>query len=415
MNKINKIPTIMLIPPQRSSLPTTDGGIEMLITNMIKVNEIEKKVIFIIPSIYEKNKASNNFSHTKIYYFRGKKAIDRKIKNYKIIYYFLSCIIVFFKKLLFNRFTYPIFHKGRFVYPNLFLHQCLAICKIEKVDYVVNESCCLDFRLFKQLINFVGEDNFYYRIHNCTPAGSLEERSIFKNSISLSNRGKDRWISLCDVQGDNRVVYNAIDLSLYNKVVSQDEILELRKKIELPTDSTILFFCGRISPIKGVKELIDAFEMLDKKNVILIICGTTTLEHEKQYFESILKRIKNNKEIRYLGYFPNKELYLLYKIVDIQIVPTMCEEAAGLVAVEAMANGKPLIVTDSGGMTEYVDPNCAVILPNNKNIVKNLFFAMKDLIENKDKRLKMGENGMLRSQKFSKENNYFEFVKIFEK
>lgn len=49
-------------------------------------------------------------------------------------------------------------------------------------------------------------------------------------------------------------------------------------------------------------------------------------------------------------------------MADVQVVCSICEEAAGLVAIEGMMSGLPLIITDSGGLPEYVGENAYAVL-----------------------------------------------------
>ena len=72
-------------------------------------------------------------------------------------------------------------------------------------------------------------------------------------------------------------------------------------------------------------------------------------------------------QVIHVGYINNDELYKYYQIADMQAVPSMWEEAAGLVAIEGMASGLPLVVTRSGGMVEYVDEKCALTVDKEKN------------------------------------------------
>lgn len=57
------------------------------------------------------------------------------------------------------------------------------------------------------------------------------------------------------------------------------------------------------------------------------------------------------------------------------MIPSLCEDAAPLVPIEGMCSGLPLIVTDSGGMIEYIDDACALVVSRDE-IVKNLTKAI---------------------------------------
>lgn len=407
---------IMLIPAQLLPIPAVNGGgVELLITNMIDVNEIEKKVSFVIPSIYNEDAAKRKYQYTKIYYFKDGKCLDKSIKNKWIINYIILYLFTFIKKLFFNRFTYPLFKRNKIPYPDFFIHQCISITKKEHIDYIVNESCFIPAKSFSRLVKYIGEKRVYYRVHNMVPVGSLEEREVFKNSITLSEYGRSKWVSGCSVEGDNQVVYHGIDLKQFDERIGDQELDSLRLELGIKKEQKVIFFCGRIVPIKGVKELIEAFQKVEDQDAVLLIAGNASLEKNRDYFDLVLNQINKDERIKYLGFVPNNQLHKYYKIIDIQVIPSLCEEAAGLVAIEGMANGIPLIITESGGMVEYVDKQCAITIPRDSDIVKNLAKAIKELLADNQKRIAMSHHGKQRSKKYSKERNYYQFIKVFRK
>ena len=409
------IPRIMLIPPQILPIPSIGGGgIETVVTNLIDVNEKEKRVFFVIPSQYLKGVESFHYHYSKIYYFDKCKPTNNPFCFSRFKFSFIW-VLALFKKILFNRFTFYLFRKKGFVFPNYFLYQCLLIAKKEKVDYIVNESCLIDSRCFDLLSKYLGKNKIYFRVHNSTPVGTKEERLAINNSISLSEYGKQKWISGCDISGDNEVVYSGINLNIFN--VDNLDKIHNREEFGISNDDFVVFYCGRISPIKGIKELITAFKLIHNDSMKLIIAGGVQFSQNitNSFFDEIMNEIKQDKRIIYLGYINNEDLPKYQPIADIQVVPTICEEAAGLVCIEGMAAGLPLIVTDSGGMPEYVDEKCAIIIPRDDSISYNIKRAIEVLYENNDMRLSMGQHSKERARKFSKEESYHSFVNIFTK
>ena len=95
---------------------------------------------------------------------------------------------------------------------------------------------------------------------------------------------------------------------------------------------------------------------------------------------------------------------------DIQCVPSLWEEAAGLVTIEAMAYGIPTIVTNSGGMTEYVTEENALIIERD-GIAENLKNAICYLKDNPELRNQMSKNAKIQSKKHGEETYYKNFVK----
>ena len=106
----------------------------------------------------------------------------------------------------------------------------------------------------------------------------------------------------------------------------------------------------------------------------------------------------------------NSEVYKYAATADVQCLPTLVEEAAGLVILEAMAEGLPLIVTKSGGVTEYVDDSTALSIEK-ENVAENLKRAILYMKENPEVRRQMSENGKIQSRKYDEQVYYTDFVK----
>lgn len=96
---------------------------------------------------------------------------------------------------------------------------------------------------------------------------------------------------------------------------------------------------------------------------------------------------QDTDRIRFTGYIENAELYQYYQCADMQVVPSMWEEAAGLVAIEGMLSGLPLVVTKSGGLVEYAPKEVAMQIERN-GIVENLKMAIETVMYNPVERRK---------------------------
>ena len=90
----------------------------------------------------------------------------------------------------------------------------------------------------------------------------------------------------------------------------------------------------------------------------------------------------------------------------------MWEEGAGLVAIEGMANGLPLIITKSGGMPEYTGKECAIILDRDEKLTDNIADSILKLFDDADLRQKMSLAGIERSKLFSKEKYFANYMNI---
>ena len=116
--------------------------------------------------------------------------------------------------------------------------------------------------------------------------------------------------------------------------------------------------------------------------------------------------------VQFTGYIPNEDLPDYYRLADLVCVPTLVEEAAGLVAVEAMGCGRPVLATRSGGMPEYLDGSQAVLVDRDGNVAGQLSFAIRMLYEHPDLRAQMSTAGAKTAQRYSSARFYDDFVRI---
>ncbi|MCM1006561.1 MAG: glycosyltransferase [Ruminococcus flavefaciens] len=111
-----------------------------------------------------------------------------------------------------------------------------------------------------------------------------------------------------------------------------------------------VFFTGRLVYYKGVDILLKAFAMTE--NCELFIAGTGEMEQELKAFA---KRHNIEKKVHFLGFLPDEELKQAYADCDIFVLPSVAKsEAFGIVQLEAMVYGKPVINTKLPSGVPYV-------------------------------------------------------------
>lgn len=130
-------------------------------------------------------------------------------------------------------------------------------------------------------------------------------------------------------------IYNGIDVDIFP--FSQDH-------------DDYLLFVGRLHPEKGVAEAVEVARLTGEK--LLIIGPPVTGEYWEKQVAPYL-----NEKIKYLGYVPYKELYRYYQKAKATLVPIRWEEPFGLVMIESMACGAPVIAFRRGSVPEVVVNN----------------------------------------------------------
>jgi len=127
---------------------------------------------------------------------------------------------------------------------------------------------------------------------------------------------------------------------------------ECRKVLNLPQDKKIILTVGNLEPVKGQKYLVDAIQNLiwERKDIQCIIIGTGRLQ-------TALKRqihsLGLNDYIMLAGRKSHDEIPLWMNACDLFVLPSL-SESFGVVQIEAMACGKPVVATRNGGSEEIV-------------------------------------------------------------
>ncbi len=403
---------IMLIPPETLPIPAVGGGaIETLITNLIEINETEKKCELVVISKDDAEARKTTYQHTKIFYYNDNIHYGKETVLVNLTYLFQRVC----KKILQNRYTIKLFGSLQLLYPKRYIFAKM-IAKKCKVDVIINEGNW-DEKYWTTFKKLVGKKNLYNHIH-CHRSEDTFVREIIPNSISISRFVQNAWAKSKDIPGQNLVLYNGIDVKRFSNQPNPFDRQKNRERFGANDQTILVLFCGRLIREKGVSELLDAFDMLYAdyaETIKLLLVGNVDFSTNTTttYSQNIIDRASKMKNVISLGYIPNDNISEIYSCADIMVIPSIWQEGAGLVAIEGMASGLPLITTVSGGLTEYVNDNVAIQLPINELLAENLKKHIILLATDETKRKEMGEAGRKRATIFSKEKYYYDFINIF--
>jgi glycosyltransferase involved in cell wall biosynthesis len=127
----------------------------------------------------------------------------------------------------------------------------------------------------------------------------------------------------------------------------------MKRELALPLDKTILVTVRNLVPRMGLENLITAFgrSVLLKEKCLLLIGGRGPLEVR---LKALSEKLKLKDSIKFLGYIPGEVLPRIYQAADYFILPTEQLEGFGLVILEAMACGTPVIGTPVGAIPDVI-------------------------------------------------------------
>lgn len=389
---------IALIMPPELPVPSVMGGaVEELVTILIEQNEIEKKAEFIVFSVENKEaeERAKQYKYTKVIYIPAASFSDRLIN--RVLRYLGK---VYKKKTLLDVAHY---------------RKAYEYLKNENVDAIVAEGGM--YHEFRRFAEEFGEEKLYLHIHHhllCEP----KIDNIFGNVIGISEFARKEWmLTTTNQKTKSHVLYNCVNEEKFIKGISASSRENIRSSFGFTNDDYVVLYCGRILEVKGVRELLLAINEIEDSHIKLLIIGNVdfALNTSTPYMEEIKKLVeKAGERVKFTGYIQNAELYKYYQASDIQVIPSLWEEAAGLVAIEGMLSKLPLIVTKSGGLIEYAPEDVAVWVERN-GIVENLKSNIVELVHDKDKMDRMKKASIKQAQNFSKKMFYDKFIQIMNK
>jgi len=138
---------------------------------------------------------------------------------------------------------------------------------------------------------------------------------------------------------------------------------EGRENLSLDQDDFLILNVGRLSSDKGIHILLKAIKLCALKipNLVAVIAG---VGYELNKLKAMANTLGISTKVRFVGFIPNEDLPMYYNASDVFICPTVRVESFGIVIAEAMACGKPVISSASGG-TKYLleDKNSGILVP----------------------------------------------------
>lgn len=137
-----------------------------------------------------------------------------------------------------------------------------------------------------------------------------------------------------------------------------------RQALGLSAEPVVLFV-GRLDPIKGAPVLLDAIASVEEPLVpqLLIVGGEGRSDPEIRRLRAQARKLGIERQVHFLGPKDHSELPLLYNAADVVCVPSYYE-SFGLVALEAMACGTPVVASRVGGLTSTIrDGETGFLIP----------------------------------------------------
>ncbi len=227
--------------------------------------------------------------------------------------------------------------------------------------------------------------------------------------VALTNREKKDHILFKIAEEDKfSVIYSGIELNIL-KESSSEEKQNLKKELGIPENSLIVGTAGRLVPVKGPEFLVKSSQYIISKypDTYFMFTGDGPLEQDLKR-KALEMGISEN--IIFLGW--RDDVAKIISIYDIFVLPSL-NEGMGRVLAEAMALGKSIVASNVGGIPDLVihGKNGFLVPPKNP---EELAKYIQVLLEDKDKREKMGLAGKEMALNFGAESMVEKIASLYE-
>lgn len=378
---------ICFITPNLLPVPNVLGGaIETIITNVLKEQEKNNSLDITVVSIYNK-----------LAYQESK-----KYQNTKFIYIKKNPLYIFFS--IIYKLENKIFKKDK----NTYNHMVLRKIKKHNYDYIFAEGG--HYNSFNTFLKYFDKNKMILHLHHTGTSNEIIDNT-FSKVVGVSNYVINKFKNSSSIK-NYYLLKNCINLDDFKKLASSKELNEIRNKYHIKKDDFVILYCGRLIKEKGVLELIKAFNKVNNNHMKLLIIGSKNFYYGEtdNYVDALYKNANDN--IIFTGYINTHELYKYYQLSKIMVIPSIWEEAAGLVCIEAMISQLPIITTGSGGILEYVSDKSLIVSNQKSKMIDDLSKAILKLYQEKDKLENIGKYNYQEALKYSSATYYQELVKL---
>jgi len=229
---------------------------------------------------------------------------------------------------------------------------------------------------------------------------------FFDNIIAVSEAVLSR-LRVCQKTPESvRKIYNGIDIRQFTPL-TRDTI---QKRTESREKCVVLGIIASFDACKGHVHLFRAIKSLVSEGASDLVCLIIGRGREERALKEFVQTNGLCDYIKFLGY--RNDIVALLQQIDIIVIPST-KEAFGIVAIEAMAMAVPVIASNVGGLPECVeDGTTGIIFPPGD--IQSLSEAISYLIDNPDRRARMGQAGRQRVIRlFNVERNVRETEKVY--
>jgi UDP-glucose:(heptosyl)LPS alpha-1,3-glucosyltransferase len=231
---------------------------------------------------------------------------------------------------------------------------------------------------------------------------------IAKAVIAMSKTIKSQLIKYHGIPSEKiKVIYSGVDLNEFNPNNKKIYRNEIRRK-HLLSDEKVLLFVGNPYYRKGLNFLVKALPKIHAK---LFVVGKDLGKDRIENYKKEAEKMSCEEKLIYCGF--TSEVYKYFAAADIFVLPTLYEPF-GLVVLEAMASGLPVIVSKVAGAAELIEDGKDGLLLENPKDPEEIAKKINYLLEDDSLRKRIGRNARKKAEKYPWSRTAEEMLKVFE-
>lgn len=195
-----------------------------------------------------------------------------------------------------------------------------------------------------------------------------------------------------------RVNYLGVDTDLFVSRWEPEQAELRQQQLEAMgyRDKRIILYVGRLMKEKGVHHILNVMPHIARRfpEAVLVVVGSAYYGSDR--LTPYVKKLfalgsRTPANVRFVSFVPHDHIHAWFRLADFVVVPSFRKEAFGLVNVEAMATGVPVIATKAGGMKEIIVHEQTGYLLDSKHIEVEMRQRFTSLLENPQLCKQLGE------------------------
>ena len=255
-------------------------------------------------------------------------------------------------------------------FPGLFISSFLFLLRHKKEVDVIDAQGLIPAFMAKILAKIFNKRSVVsvhaiFSFKSCSITAKVVKWALssFDVILPFAQKTKDELVAIGLPEEKMKLYISWVDLDIF-KSLPRDKC---KKELKLGGGFVVLFV-GRLIEKKGVNILLEAAAKVNS-DITFAFVGDGPLAGK------LKEEAEIQPNIAFLGKMPNKETPKCYSAADVFVIPSQYEEQFGVVVLEALACGTPIIAANRGGIPEVMDSSVGVFIePSAENIVQTINF-----------------------------------------